>query len=124
MGPHGQIELKKEYCNINEIIDDVVHSSELRIFNMQGKIEINRLAQNSSVLADRHHITNLFNNIVDNAIKYKSLFDEKNNLAQEKSQLENAQLNMTTQKLESQLNAYTSSNIYPPIPDTIARCIF
>lgn len=68
----GQIELKKEYCNINEIIDDVVHSSELRIFNMQGKIEINRLAQNSSVLADRHHITNLFNNIVDNAIKYKS----------------------------------------------------
>jgi type VI secretion system protein ImpL len=59
-----------------------------------------------------------------NAIKYKSLFDEKNNLAQEKSQLENTQLNMTTQKLESQLNAYTSSNIYPPIPDKIARCIF
>jgi two-component system phosphate regulon sensor histidine kinase PhoR len=68
----GQIELKKEYCNIDEIIDDVAHSSELRIFNMQGRIEINRLAQNSSVLVDRHHITNLFNNIVDNAIKYKS----------------------------------------------------
>jgi two-component system phosphate regulon sensor histidine kinase PhoR len=67
----GQIELKKEYCNINEIIDEVVHSSELRIFNMQGKIEVRKLAQNPVMLVDRHHITNLFNNIVDNAIKYK-----------------------------------------------------
>ena len=67
----GQIELKKEYCNINEIIDEVVHSSELRIFNMQGKIEVLKQAQNPIMLVDRHHITNLFNNIVDNAIKYK-----------------------------------------------------
>ena len=67
----GQIELKKEYCNINEIIDEVVHSSELRIFNMQGKIDVRKLAQNPVMLVDRHHITNLFNNIVDNAIKYK-----------------------------------------------------
>lgn len=59
-----------------------------------------------------------------NAIKYKSLYDEKNNLSQEKSQLENAQINMTTQKLEAQLNAYFSSNIFPPIPDKIARCVF
>ncbi len=68
----GQIELKKEYCNINDIVDEVVHSSELRIFNMQGKIDIVRLASNPVILVDRHHITNLFNNIVDNAIKYKS----------------------------------------------------
>jgi hypothetical protein len=41
-----------------------------------------------------------------------------------KDLLENAQLNMMTQKLESQLNSYFSSNVFPPIPGKIARCIF
>ncbi|MEI6311751.1 MAG: HAMP domain-containing sensor histidine kinase [Bacteroidota bacterium] len=66
----GQIELKKESFDIHEIIQDVLDSSLLRIQSLKGEVVLHLNASNSLLYADKHHIHNVLNNIIDNAIKY------------------------------------------------------
>jgi signal transduction histidine kinase len=66
----GQVELKKEYFDIHDIINNVVDSSMLRVQNLNGEVVQNLTATKSIIIADKHHIQNVLSNIIDNAIKY------------------------------------------------------
>jgi two-component system phosphate regulon sensor histidine kinase PhoR len=67
------VALKKETVSIHEIIEEAVKNISLSLQAVQGKIELHLGAQHDNVLGDRLHLTNVFFNLVDNAIKYARL---------------------------------------------------
>jgi len=62
--------LKKETVNLHEIIHEVVQSIDLALQEKQGSIQLNLNASSPELSADRHHLTNVIFNLLDNAIKY------------------------------------------------------
>jgi two-component system phosphate regulon sensor histidine kinase PhoR len=62
--------LKKETVNLHEIIQEVVQSIDLALQERQGSIQLNLNAPSSNLPADRHHLTNVIFNLLDNALKY------------------------------------------------------
>jgi two-component system phosphate regulon sensor histidine kinase PhoR len=64
--------LKKEAVNLHEIIQEVVHSIDLALQEKKGSIHLSLHAPSSDLQADRHHLTNVIFNLLDNAIKYCS----------------------------------------------------
>ena len=66
----GQLELRKEWLDIHEVITDVVNKIGIQVQIKDGRITTDFKADPSKVHADRVHITNVFNNLLDNANKY------------------------------------------------------
>lgn len=62
--------LKKETVNLHEIIQEVAQSIDLALQERRGSIQLNLNAPSSNLPADRHHLTNVIFNLLDNAIKY------------------------------------------------------
>ena len=65
-----QLELKKEWFDIHEVITDVVNKIGIQVQIKDGRITTKFKANPSNIYADRVHITNLVNNLLDNANKY------------------------------------------------------
>ncbi len=66
----GKLELKFKVSDIHEIIMNVIHTFDIQIKHRNGNINSNLNAENHSVNIDQVHITNVFSNLIDNAIKY------------------------------------------------------
>jgi len=66
----GQLNLKKEEIDINEIISDVVKNIRIQVEIKDGKIETFYNAESAKIVADKIHLTNVFSNLLDNANKY------------------------------------------------------
>jgi two-component system, OmpR family, phosphate regulon sensor histidine kinase PhoR len=66
----GEIKLKPAQFDINELIINLLPSFSLILTSKNGQIKLDLNANNSSVSADEVHITNLVQNLVENAIKY------------------------------------------------------
>jgi two-component system phosphate regulon sensor histidine kinase PhoR len=66
----SQLELNKEWLDINEVINDVVNKIGIQVQIKDGRITTNFKADPSQVHADRVHITNVISNLLDNANKY------------------------------------------------------
>lgn len=64
------IDLKKENINLHEVIQEVVAGMHVTLQEKQGKVELFLNAGNPVINADRHHVTNVIYNLLDNAIKY------------------------------------------------------
>ncbi|NUM49927.1 MAG: HAMP domain-containing histidine kinase [Flavobacteriales bacterium] len=62
--------LHRETLDIHEVLLEIINSLSLQVQVKGGKIEKRFLAENTKVYADKVHITNLFFNLIDNAIKY------------------------------------------------------
>ncbi|NCC71939.1 MAG: HAMP domain-containing histidine kinase [Sphingobacteriia bacterium] len=62
--------LKPKEINAHEIIQEVVNKFELPVKNRGGELITRLNAANVIIWADRHHITNTLQNLLDNAIKY------------------------------------------------------
>jgi two-component system phosphate regulon sensor histidine kinase PhoR len=62
-------ELKKENLNLHQIIQEL---GDLQAFKIaeKGKIALHLNAKNANIKADIFHISNVFSNLIDNAIKY------------------------------------------------------
>ncbi len=56
--------------NIAEVITDVIRSVEIQIKQKNGTITFNNMAPDLNIMADPVHISNVVNNLIDNAIKY------------------------------------------------------
>lgn len=67
----GEFQLKKREINLNELLEGICDSLELRMQNEDGRLETRFQATRPVVMADEFHITNAFFNILDNAIKYR-----------------------------------------------------
>jgi two-component system, OmpR family, phosphate regulon sensor histidine kinase PhoR len=64
------IGLKKETIDIHQVIQDAIRNSSHALDDKRGHITTSLEATRFQSEADRLHITNVFNNLFDNAIKY------------------------------------------------------
>lgn len=65
-----EIALKRERIDLHEIIQEAVKNISLSLNSRQGKVELELEAAPSVLYADKLHLTNVFFNLLDNAIKY------------------------------------------------------
>lgn len=64
------VQLNLKPLNVHEIIQDVSDNFALRMQEKQGSLELHLEAENDLINADEVHISNLVNNLMDNAVKY------------------------------------------------------
>jgi two-component system phosphate regulon sensor histidine kinase PhoR len=64
------LQVKKTKENINDILRDTVNNIELVVAEKGGKIKLVVIDDNIMLNVDRDLISNVFNNLLDNAIKY------------------------------------------------------
>ena len=65
-----EVQLNSKPLNVHEIIRDVADNFILRLQEKQGMLETNLDATNDLIEGDEVHISNLVNNLMDNAVKY------------------------------------------------------
>lgn len=64
------IGLKKESVGLHQIINDAVRHHTMALQERNGIIKTELMALNDDISADKFHLTGVFNNLIDNAIKY------------------------------------------------------
>lgn len=62
--------LNKQECDLGNIIQEVIASFSQKIKQRNGKILFINSSLNTLIKADRHHLKNILNNLIDNALKY------------------------------------------------------
>jgi two-component system phosphate regulon sensor histidine kinase PhoR len=67
---NGVHSLEKSEIDIHSLIQNLVNRNKLRLETANAEIILELLADDHQLFADQHHITNILNNIIDNAIKY------------------------------------------------------
>jgi two-component system phosphate regulon sensor histidine kinase PhoR len=67
---NGEYSLEKSEMDIHSVITNLVSRNKLRLETANAEILLELLAEDHNVFADQHHVTNILNNIIDNAIKY------------------------------------------------------
>jgi two-component system phosphate regulon sensor histidine kinase PhoR len=65
-----EVELNLKPVHVHEIIKDVVDNFTLQLGEKKGVVELVLEAENDLIDADEVHLSNLVNNMVDNAVKY------------------------------------------------------
>jgi two-component system phosphate regulon sensor histidine kinase PhoR len=65
-----EVKLDKKLLHLHDIVNKVISNLQLQIQEKNGKVELHLQATNDLLSADENHMTNLINNLVDNAIKY------------------------------------------------------
>lgn len=66
----GEFKLRIQKLDIHEIIDRAISNIRLQVEKREGHIILEKNAEHSILDADRIHLTNIFYNLVDNALKY------------------------------------------------------
>ncbi|MFQ3351461.1 MAG: two-component system phosphate regulon sensor histidine kinase PhoR, partial [Candidatus Marivariicella framensis] len=68
----GTLQIEKKEININEVIRNAISHVSLIIKSRNGKIDINLNSDLNIIYGNINHLTNVFVNILDNAIKYST----------------------------------------------------
>ena len=66
----GDYELNLAAVDLHELINNAVGNISVRVEDRGGKLETNLSASSHRIKGDAVHLTNIINNILDNAIKY------------------------------------------------------
>jgi two-component system phosphate regulon sensor histidine kinase PhoR len=66
----GEVKLKKTLVNMTDMITNALNSQSVQIENQNGEVELEFEAENETVSGDEVHLSNVLNNLIDNAIKY------------------------------------------------------
>lgn len=66
----GNMKLKRVELDLHQLLNDVVKNMSMKAANLNGRIETDLRAEAPLVKVDRIHMTNVFNNLLDNALKY------------------------------------------------------
>ena len=66
----NQLDVTKEQVDIHDIIEDAIMHVNLLVADKEGYIKTKLNASLTEVLANQSHFTNVFVNVIDNAIKY------------------------------------------------------
>lgn len=65
-----EIDFKFENVSMHAIIERAVETIEIQVHQKNGKINLNLNASEPIIYGDYEHLTNLVNNLLDNALKY------------------------------------------------------
>lgn len=65
-----EVQLNLKPLHVHQIIQDVADNFMLRLQEKQGTLEMQLNAENDLIEGDEVHISNLINNLMDNAVKY------------------------------------------------------
>ncbi|MDR0395540.1 MAG: HAMP domain-containing histidine kinase [Tannerella sp.] len=63
--------LKLKELDVNDLIAGIANTFKIKVEKSGGTIDIDLQAENSAILADEMHITNMLFNLMDNAVKYR-----------------------------------------------------
>jgi len=66
----GEYLLKKESINLKTIIQQVVNNMQMIVEENNGSIHFDFPEEDYIVMGDKYHLSNVFKNLIDNAIKY------------------------------------------------------
>jgi two-component system phosphate regulon sensor histidine kinase PhoR len=66
----NQLDVSKEKIDITHVIEEAITHVDLIIKDKGGYIKTHFNAKNTEILANHFHLTNVFVNVLDNAIKY------------------------------------------------------
>jgi two-component system phosphate regulon sensor histidine kinase PhoR len=72
-----EFKLKSETVNLHDLLFELLDKFQLRLEDVNADVETNFLAVKNQVKGDSTHLSNVFSNLLDNAIKYKSESDLK-----------------------------------------------
>jgi two-component system phosphate regulon sensor histidine kinase PhoR len=72
-----EFKLKSETVNLHDLLFELLDKFQLRLEDVNADVETNFLAVKDQVKGDSTHLSNVFSNLLDNAIKYKSESDLK-----------------------------------------------
>jgi two-component system, OmpR family, phosphate regulon sensor histidine kinase PhoR len=64
------LELNLETINLQELIDAVIPSIQVKVDELKGSLNLQLYSKNPIIRADTLHLTNILHNLLDNAIKY------------------------------------------------------
>jgi two-component system phosphate regulon sensor histidine kinase PhoR len=62
--------LKKDKVDVHELVNEAIQNSSVALQERGGRISVELKATRTHVVADKLHLTNTINNLLDNAIKY------------------------------------------------------
>lgn len=65
-----EVQLNKSDIHVHDIIRNVLNNLQLQIEEKHGKVDVQLNATADLMEADEVHLTNLINNLIDNALKY------------------------------------------------------
>jgi len=65
-----EIAFKFENVSLHSVIERAAEAIEIQVHQKNGKITLNLKAEAPVILGDNEHLTNLVNNLLDNALKY------------------------------------------------------
>lgn len=66
----GDLQMRLKSTDVHRLIQQTIENFQLRIQEVGGSLEAELNTSNTIILADRHHLTNVLANLIDNAIKY------------------------------------------------------
>src|SRR5690606_7491550 len=66
----GDFTLTKETVDVHQLLQDALHNASVALQEKKGQIELDIKALKHELKADKLHLTNVFHNLIDNAIKY------------------------------------------------------
>ena len=66
----GELIFEKQKMDLIPVIKEVIQSFDLILEEKSGKINLDISQESINLLADENHLFNVFNNLIDNAIKY------------------------------------------------------
>lgn len=68
----GKLQLHKTKVDINQLIQSVIDSFKLRLIEQKAMVTFVPLHEDASLFADEHHLSAVFSNLLDNALKYST----------------------------------------------------
>lgn len=68
----SSFQLNKEELNIDEVLISCSNHQQLQVKESGGVMSLELNAKNIRLTADKFHLSNIFNNLIDNAIKYRN----------------------------------------------------
>jgi len=63
-------QLHKENINLHELLNEIIGNMEIKLTQQDGKIQTTFNATSALISADKFHLSNIIQNLIDNAIKY------------------------------------------------------
>jgi two-component system, OmpR family, phosphate regulon sensor histidine kinase PhoR len=64
------IGFSKEQVDLHQVIQDAIHNTAVALTEKPGTVQVDAQASQSRIPGDKLHLTNVFNNLFENAIKY------------------------------------------------------